>query len=121
MRADRPIPGNPWPHDMVITIEDHSFLLLTLLFVNHAWQLAVPDIPPLDPAPRIGDSYRPDSATIEQWRERWQAGWDEAVTAAGDRPQPPDDVNLAAESMWEWLPKWRERQPKRFTETWGDD
>ncbi len=117
MRADRPIPGNPWPHDMVITIEDHALLLLTLLFVNHAWQLDAPGIPPLHPAPEIGGSHRPESATAEQWRERWQAAWEEAVTAAGEQPQPPADDSVIAE----WMREWQERQPKRFTETWGDE
>lgn len=31
MRSEQPLPGNPWPHDMVITLDVSSQALLQLL------------------------------------------------------------------------------------------
>src|SRR4051812_1761325 len=63
VRSDSPMPGNPWPHDMVIAVNDHERMLLELLFIRDAWKLGMADIPPLFPAPDIGRSRRPETAT----------------------------------------------------------
>ena len=49
MLSSVPIPGNSWPHDMVLTIEDDSQTLLELLWVREAWRLqpAGDDLAPL--------------------------------------------------------------------------
>src|SRR4051812_35700978 len=48
MRSAGPIPGNPWPHDMVITVDDDPQQLLELLWLRDRWLLASdhPDPPP---------------------------------------------------------------------------
>src|SRR4051812_40899132 len=48
VRSSRLIPGNPWPHDMVIYVEDSADTLLELLWVREAWRLepAGEDLPP---------------------------------------------------------------------------
>ena len=40
MRSSGPLPGNPWPHDMVITVEDDLQPLLDLLWIREAWNLS---------------------------------------------------------------------------------
>lgn len=96
MRADREMPGNPWPHDMVIGIDEGSALLLTLLFVRHAWGLAPDaDVPELDPAPDCGGSAMPSSATHEEWDRRWRLAWRRAwawfeIEDVAGRPHPPE-------------------------------
>ena len=49
MRSSVPIPGNPWPHDMLITVEDNPHALVDLLWIREAWNLqpAANDLPPL--------------------------------------------------------------------------
>jgi hypothetical protein len=39
MQWSTPRPENPWPQEMVITVDDHSLSLNLLLFVRHAWSL----------------------------------------------------------------------------------
>ncbi len=48
MRSMFPMPDNPWPHDMAITVEDSPHALLELLWIREAWQLDAegPDLPP---------------------------------------------------------------------------
>ena len=49
MRSNAPIPGNPWPHDMIITVEDRPNVLLELLWIREAFALQPhgEDLPPL--------------------------------------------------------------------------
>lgn len=70
---------NPWPHDMVISVEDRSLPLNELLFIRHAWGLA-PDagIPALLPVPDPGASAMPGSASAGEWDDRWHAAWKRA-------------------------------------------
>lgn len=37
MRSVHQIPGNPWPHDMTITVEDRPAPLLELLWLREAY------------------------------------------------------------------------------------
>lgn len=76
MRWWDPVPGNPWPPDMAITVEERPPTLTTLLYVRHAWSI-VPgaDIPDLTPAPDPGASQMPDTATAEEWETRWREAW----------------------------------------------
>lgn len=86
-------PDNPWPHDMVIRIDETPNALLTLLFVRAAWELAPEaDVPDLDPHPSCGASAAPATATREQWSERWVTVWDRAWAwygPPGAGPRPP--------------------------------
>jgi hypothetical protein len=65
MRSLVPIPGNPWPHDMTITVQDTAQALMELLWVREAWNLhpAGDDLPPLlvDTPERVGSAVN-DSA-----------------------------------------------------------
>lgn len=76
MQSEHPLPDNPWPHDMVLRVDEHSLHLTELLFVRAAWGLA-PDIsvPELDPRVLPGDSRMPDSASRNEWDERWRRLW----------------------------------------------
>jgi hypothetical protein len=79
MRSSRPVPGDPWPHDMALRIEDEPRELTSLLFVRDAWRLSIDDVPALDPVPDVGTSARPDGldeeATVERWRSEWARVW----------------------------------------------
>jgi hypothetical protein len=73
------IPGNSWPHDMVIRVNDDPHHLTLLLFVREAWTIARDaDIPPLDLAPDCGNSRMPLSADAATWGSRWKAAWEHA-------------------------------------------
>ena len=86
MRGIVPDPGNPWPHDMVITIEDDAFPLIELLWVREAWGLHPPPggPPRLTRTPaRIGEPE--DRAG---WETAWPALWEGAVQHAAAAPDP---------------------------------
>lgn len=78
MRSMNPIPGNPWPHDMVLSIDTPHTLTL-LLFIRSVWQLEIADIPALDSEPASGTSARPvdfDAAKVtDLWMREWQREW----------------------------------------------
>ncbi|MGY4544042.1 hypothetical protein ACVWY0_003985 [Arthrobacter sp. UYNi723] len=79
MRWSTPRPGNPWPQDMVIRVNDDSHHLTLLLFVRHAWPIAGDvDIPPLDPVPDCGHSQMAGSADAAAWDKRWKTAWERA-------------------------------------------
>lgn len=79
MRRTHPIPGDPWPHDMVLRIEDEPRELTSLLFVREAWGLGIDGVPALDQALDVGTSARPEGldekATVERWRAEWARVW----------------------------------------------
>ena len=55
MRFTEPVPNNPWPHGMAISVEDTPQHLTILLFIREAWGIAAgADVPPLDPVPDPG-------------------------------------------------------------------
>ena len=81
MRSAIPMERNPWPHDMVISIEDDPDAVVELLWVREAWGLhPVGDLPPLlTDAP--GDVREtPDAAS---WEAAWPALWDAVTAHAG--------------------------------------
>lgn len=72
------MPGNPWPHDMVIRIEDAPSDLCELLFARDAWGLTIPEVPPLDGTIDAGGSLRPPipKAELEMiWLRDWNRAW----------------------------------------------
>lgn len=78
MRSVHELPGEPWPHDMVISV-DQPDNLLTLLFVRHVWSIARDaDIPVLSPPPAPGNSTRPESPSSDVWAARWVETWSAA-------------------------------------------
>lgn len=119
MRSGWPIPGNPWPHDMIITVDDRPQQLLELLWVRDTWSLAAghPDPPPslvqAAPAGAI-----PDDGWAT-WNAAWSGLWQGAVEHAGrvigadahaklTRPNlaPPERRALLAQIVG---PNWRDQ------------
>ncbi|KJQ55403.1 hypothetical protein [Microbacterium sp. SA39] len=90
MRSTTPMPGNPWPHDMIITVDDRVQPLLELLWVREAHDLR-PDgegLPPLlvdSPAPAVTPV---DEGTRSRWSEEWARIWHEVVAHAGIEHDP---------------------------------
>jgi hypothetical protein len=79
MRFTEPVPHNPWPHDMVIHVDDTPQHLAILLFIRQAWGIADrADVPPLDPVPDIGASQLPEVPGRKEWETRWHRAWERA-------------------------------------------
>ena len=84
MQSEYPIPGDPWPHDMLITVEDRPTTLLELLWIREAYAL-IPsghDLPPileLTPAPA---AVPLDEATRNEWEIAWTRIWQGAAEHA---------------------------------------
>lgn len=79
MRSIEPQPGNPWPHDMSISIDNDSQRLCYLLFVRQAWKLPIDELPELEPLLSVGESARPSSLDVNdavaRWRSEWARAW----------------------------------------------
>jgi hypothetical protein len=72
-------PGDPWPQDMLISVDDHPLALNLLLFVRHAWPIARNiKVPALSPVPNPGASKVPSTASIDEWSDRWRIAWERA-------------------------------------------
>ncbi|MFF7291406.1 hypothetical protein ACFY9N_02600 [Microbacterium sp. NPDC008134] len=91
MRSVNPIPGNPWPHDMVIHVSGSPQPLWELLWLREAYALQPVggDLPPFlvrTPAP----ATRPlDGAARALGENAWPRLWHAASAHAG-RTQDPD-------------------------------
>lgn len=88
MRSIRPMPGNPWPHDMIITVEDRPHTLLELLWLREAHGLDPADDalpPPLVDRPAAA-ARRVDEETRARWAEVWPRIWGDAVAHAATEP-----------------------------------
>lgn len=86
MRSSGPIPGNPWPQDMVITVEDSSNALLDLLWIREAWDFRPTgdDLPPGLSDESVGADARTEpSDLIAMWRAAWPSMWVACVHHAG--------------------------------------
>ena len=78
--------GNPWPHDMVVTIDDDPDTLVELLWVRERWNLhpVDDDLPPFlsDESVRAhAQTETPNATTI--WRDAWPAVWNSCIHHAG--------------------------------------
>ncbi|MHA7984810.1 hypothetical protein ACX9R5_03305 [Rathayibacter sp. CAU 1779] len=86
MRSLRPIPGNPWPHDMVITVKDDPNSLLDLLWIREAWRLGPEgdDLPPalVDTPQAVSETVRA-SAPVTEWRDAWSQLWRDCLRHEG--------------------------------------
>lgn len=90
MRSSRPMPSNPWPHDMTLTVEDRPPLLLELLWLREAHDLRpvgeeIP--PPLVETPEASEAAVGD-AVRSGWSSEWPRVW-EAVLAHAASDQDP--------------------------------
>ncbi|WP_260855581.1 hypothetical protein [Curtobacterium sp. 9128] len=89
MISTTPDPGNPWPHDMRIVVENDAQTLLELLWVREAWALEPigDDLPPLlvdTPSLEAGRNDVDRSA----WTAAWPRMWHASLTTVGSRPGP---------------------------------
>lgn len=111
MRSVHERPDNPWPHEMVISV-DHPNHLLTLLFVRETWRLTQDiDVPAVLPQPAPGASALPPTASVDTWSDRWrsawQDGWDWYSRGAAGDALPIDTeprgihTNPAMPPLWE--------------------
>jgi len=94
MRAAFPIEGNPWPHDMTISVSDSPSQVMEVLWVREAWGLhPVGDVPPLlvDPP---ADVYETSDAA--SWEDAWPGMWDAVVRHAGIIIDPASLQEIAA-------------------------
>jgi len=86
MRSSKPMPGNPWPHDMSITIDDRPNSLLELLWIREAYELhpAGEDLPPLliDTPPVVGEVSL-NAGARDEWEHAWADVWSAAAAHAG--------------------------------------
>lgn len=88
MRSETPMPGNPWPHDMSITVEDRPQDLLELLWIREAhdlrpvgeWQPPQLTDPPAPAATPV------DDATRERWSAAWMRIWNAVLAHAAVEP-----------------------------------
>ncbi|GAB3610869.1 hypothetical protein GCM10027414_29950 [Humibacter ginsengiterrae] len=102
MRSTFPMPDNPWPHDMVITIEDSAHSLLDLLWVREAWQLEPEgsELPPvLTATPARVSSAERAKAPIAAWRDAWPALWQSCLRHAGKQRDPESIRRLHASAL----------------------
>jgi hypothetical protein len=76
VRSLWPLPANPWPHGMVISVDDLPHPVIELLFIRSAWGIAQDlELPALDPQPRAGNSAVPETASRDDWSQRWKHQW----------------------------------------------
>ena len=90
MRSSVPIPGDPWPHEMVITVDDDANSLVELLWIREAWELqpSGDDLPPLlvdTPDLRLNQDEEFD---IRGWQTAWSELWIASVRHAGSVRDP---------------------------------
>lgn len=82
MRSSEPIPGNPWPHDMAITVEDWPRPLLKLLWIREAYELEPrgEGLPPLlSDTPMVIRDAVVGTDTRAGWEEAWPRIWHAAA------------------------------------------
>ncbi|MCS5718903.1 hypothetical protein N1027_12235 [Herbiconiux sp. CPCC 205763] len=82
MRSDQPVPGNPWPHDMVLHIDTAPNALIELLFARELWRFEIREVPSLDAPPALGASSRlapgrglGSGEMAALWRQDWERAW----------------------------------------------
>jgi hypothetical protein len=94
MRSSAPVPDNPWPHDMLVEIQDDPWPLIELLWIREAYRLrpSGDDTPPLlEYAPPLAAAPVPES-TRQSWEDGWTSMWDDVVGHAG-LPRDQGDVD----------------------------
>ena len=117
MRSASPIPGNPWPHDMSIRVEDEPHALLELLWVREVYGLRPPgDVPPALEEPPVERLASPDAAS---WSAAWSELWRDVLTHAASVDRQPlaaqiDDAPPGSPERLALLkqlvgPTWRDR------------
>ena len=121
MRSIHPIEGNPWPHDMVLTIEDRPSALLDLLWIRETYQLnpSGDDLPPLLSASHaVIQENGIERETRIEWESAWPRLWHSALAHAGTDVDPGlfDAVSRTTAGSAERL----ELIGRMFGPTWRD-
>jgi len=83
MRSVGAVAGNPWPHDIVITVENYPHSLVDLLWIRETWNLhpVAADRPPL----RWDDSVRSQAKTEPSGGPKvWSDAWPFRDAAVGE-------------------------------------
>ncbi len=115
MRSSEDLPGNPWPHDMQVSVEECWPPLIHLLFVRSAWQLEIDSVPRLDSEPDPGSSQRPENLDVDSAVQRWLAEWQRAWShfdPASVTVSTPDEATqrlldtLTDDELWEATSTW---------------
>ncbi|WP_166997803.1 hypothetical protein [Paramicrobacterium fandaimingii] len=86
MRSSESTPGDAWPHDMQITVDDRPRVLMELLWAREAYDLhpAGDELPPpLEDAPRHATAITVSEAVRADWQREWPSIWGAAVEHAG--------------------------------------
>lgn len=121
MHSTEDLPGNPWPQDMQVSVEECWHPLIYLLFVRSAWQLEIDSVPRLDAVPDPGSSQRPENLDVDAAVQRWLAEWHRAWThfdSARVTVSAPDDATqhlldtLTDDELWQVTSTW----PSNFWE-----
>lgn len=90
MKSAHPSAGDPWPHDMVVSIEDRPHSAWEMLWVREAYGLAPSgDLPPplIDPpAPATRSLGRTERA---RWEAAWSSLWTPVIEHAGRPTDAP--------------------------------
>ncbi len=100
MRSDFPMPGDPWPHGMVIHVESAPHDLLTLLYARAVLGLRIDGVPEAEGIPR--SAPRPDAELEARWRRDWATAW-ERFEEPSIRPPDAERLRLIAETPDEEL------------------
>ena len=116
------MPGNPWPHDMSITVEDRASTLLELLWVREAYELQprVEDLPPLlSDTPATVQNSAVSAETREEWEGAWPRIWHAALshTAQDSDPRLFDELRATADGSTQRADLLR----RMIGPTWRDD
>lgn len=88
MRSTTPMPGNPWPHDMSITVEDRPQLLLELLWIREAHDLRPvgETLPPRLIEMPAAAANPVDAVTRDRWSAAWSRIWEDVLAHAAVEP-----------------------------------
>lgn len=94
MRSVTPMAGNPWPHDMVLSIDPHRHQLLELLWIRQAWGLR--PVGELLPPPLVD---APEQVGEPQDRDAWEAAWPQVWEGAVSHTAAPFDPTRFEEQL----------------------
>ncbi|NQX26302.1 hypothetical protein HQQ81_02925 [Microbacteriaceae bacterium VKM Ac-2854] len=86
MRSIAPDPRNPWPHDMVLSI-DQPRVPLVLLYARALRGLAIPEVPGLESGPEPSE-VELDDTTADRWRRDWARWWSRHLPRTTEGPDP---------------------------------
>lgn len=91
MRSTNPVPGDAWPPEMTITVEDRPSAANELLWVREAFDLDVEG----DAPPRLVDTPAPASLpSTDAERARWAAAWPGLWAAVIGHAGRPHDTRV---------------------------